>query len=54
MVMGNAPVTGDFPSQRLVTRSFDFFSSISAWKTAEQTIKAPVILDAITLIITSL
>ena len=28
---GNPPVTGEFPSQRPVTRSFDFFSLICAW-----------------------
>ena len=28
---GNAPVTGEFPAQRPVTRSFDVFFFISAW-----------------------
>ena len=28
---GNLPVTGEFPSQRPVTRSFDIFSLICAW-----------------------
>ena len=41
---GNLPVTGEFSSQRPVTRSFDI----------EQTIDTPVIWDAIVLIIVSL
>ena len=28
---GNSPVTGEFPAQRPVTRSFDVFSLICAW-----------------------
>ena len=28
---GNSAVTGEFPSQKPVTRSFDFFSLICAW-----------------------
>ena len=43
---GNSPVTGEFPSQRPVTRSFDVFM-ICAW------IKCWVIWDAIALIMTS-
>ena len=30
--LGNSPVTGEFPPQRPVTRSFDFFSLICVWK----------------------
>ena len=29
---GNSPVTGEFPSQRPVTRSFDFFFDLSLYK----------------------
>ena len=46
--VGNSPVTGEFPSQRPVTRSFDVFL-IYAW-----TNDTPVIWDAIALIMTSL
>ena len=46
---GNSPVTGEFPSQRPVTRSFDFLCS-SPEQTVEQTIETPVIWDAISLI----
>ena len=28
---GNSPVTGEFPAERLVTRSFEVFSLICAW-----------------------
>ena len=47
----NPPVTGGFPSQRSVTRSFDVFFDLPA-QTVEQAIETPVILDA--LILTSL
>ena len=50
---GNSPVTGEFRSQRPVTRSFDVFLSAPE-QTFEQTIEAPVIWDAIALIMTSL
>ena len=50
---GNSPVTGEFPAQRPVTRSFDFFLS-ALELTVEQTMETPVIWNAIALIITSL
>ena len=28
---GNSPVTGEFPAQRPVTRSFDVFTSMCSW-----------------------
>ena len=52
----NGPVWGEstshrwIPSQRPVTRSFDFFSPVPE-QTAEQTIETPVIYDVIALII---
>ena len=48
---GNSPVTGELPSQRPLTRSFDVFLPK---QTVGQTIEAPVIWDAIALIMTSL
>ena len=51
--VGNSPIAGEFPSQRPVTWSFDFF----LWSAPEQTvetIEAPVIWDVIALIVTSL
>ena len=51
---GNPPVT-KFPSQRPVTRCFDgFFDKRLNKQTVVQAIKAPVIWDAIALIMTSL
>ena len=59
----NAPVTGGFPSQRPVMRSFDVFFDLwlNGWtnnrdaeQTVEQTIEMPVTRDAIALIMTSL
>ena len=47
---GNSPVTGEFPSQKPVTRSFD----LRLKKTVEQTIEASVIWNATALIMTSL
>ena len=47
--VGNSPVTGEFPTQRPVTRSFDAFFDL----TVEWTIVRLVIWDAITLIMTS-
>ena len=49
---GNPPVTGGFPSQKQVTRSFDVWSAPE--QTFEQAIGTPMIWDAIALIITSL
>ena len=42
---GNSPVTGEFPSQKPVTRSFDVFWSASE-QTDEYTIETLVISDA--------
>ena len=50
LCVGISPVTGEFPSQRPVTRSFDGFF----WQTVEQPIETPVIWDTIFLIMTSL
>ena len=50
---GNSPVTGEIPSQKPVTQSFDLFFDLRL-KTAEQTIVRSVIWDAIELIMTSL
>ena len=48
---GNSPVTGEFPSQRPVTHSFD----VSApEQTVAKTIETLVIWDAIALIMTAL
>ena len=46
----NSPVTGEFPSQKPVTRSFDVFFE----QTVVQAIETPLIWDAIALIMTSL
>ena len=51
---GNSPVTGEFPAQRPVTRSFDVFIDLRLEETIEQTIVMQVIWDAIALIMTSL
>ena len=51
---GNSLVTGEFPSQRPVTWSFDVFFDLRLNKRLKQTIKTPVIWDAIALITTSL
>ena len=47
----NSPVTDEFPSQRPAARSFVIFQ-LRLNKTVEQTIKTPVIRDAIALIVT--
>ena len=49
---GISPVTGEFPSQRPVTRSFDVFLSVPE-QTVEQTIERLVIWAAIAPIMTS-
>ena len=49
---GNSPVTGEFPSQRPLMRSFGVFLSAPE-QTVEQTIDTPVIWDTIVLIMTS-
>ena len=46
---GNSPVTGEFPSQRPVTQSFDVFFDLHL----NQEFGTPVTWDAITLIMTS-
>ena len=51
---GNSPVTGEFPSQRPVTRSFAVLFDLHLNQTVEQTIEAPVIWDAIALIMSPL
>ena len=51
---GNSPVTGEFPSQRPVTRSFDTFDDLRLNKRLKQTIETPMIWDAIASIMTSL
>ena len=51
---GISPVTGEFPSQRPVTRSFDVFLICVPEQTVVQTIETPVISGAIALIMTSL
>ena len=51
---GNPPITGGFPSQRLVTRSFDVFFDLRLNKRLSKTIETPVVWDAIAVIMTSL
>ena len=52
---GNSPVTGEFPAQRPVTRSFEVFSDLCLNKRLrKQTIVRLVVWDAIVLIMTSL
>ena len=48
----NSPVTGEFPLQRPVTRSFEVFFDMRL--NQRQTIETPVIWDAIALIMTPL
>ena len=52
LCVGNSPVTGAFPTQRPVTRSFDV--SFDPEQTVQQTIETPVIWDAIALIMASI
>ena len=51
---GNSPITGKFPSQRPVMRSFDVFFDLHLNKRLSKQIETPVIWDAIALIMTSL
>ena len=55
---GNRPVTGEFLSQMLVTRSFDIFFDLRFWSTPEKkfelTIATAIIWEAIALIKTSM
>ena len=51
---GNSPVTGEFPAQRPVTRSFDVSFDLRLDLTIEQTMDTPVFWDAIAVIMTSL
>ena len=39
---GNSPVTGEFPAQRPVTRSFDVLFDLRLNKRLKQTMKTPV------------
>ena len=50
---GNPPLSGGFPSQRQVTRSFDKFW-YAPEQTVEQTVMMPMIWDVIAVIMTSL
>ena len=51
---GNSPATGEFPTQRSVTRSFDvFFDPGLNERLSKQTVVRLVILDAIAPIMTS-
>ena len=50
---GNPPVTGGFPSQKPVARSFDVYL-FAPEQTIEQTMETLMIWDAIALIMTSL
>ena len=51
---GNSPVTGEFPSHRPVTQSFDNILWSAPEQAIEQTIDTPLIWHAIGLIMTSL
>ena len=52
---GNSSVTGEFPTQRPVTRSFEVFFDLRPNKMGvEQTMETLVIWDAISLTVTSL
>ena len=52
--VGNSPVTGEFPAQRPVTRSFDVFFDLRLNKRLSKTFVGLVIWDAIAPIMTSL
>ena len=47
---GNSPVTGEFPTQRPLTQSFDVFYDFAVFcvprPTAEQTMETPVVYEA--------
>ena len=51
---GNSPVTGEFPSQRPMTRSFDVFFDLRLNQRLKKTIVTPVTWDTIALIMTLL
>ena len=51
---GNSPLTGEFPAQRPVTRSFDIFFDLRLNKRLSKQPWRLVILDAIVPIMTSL
>ena len=51
---GKSPETGEFPSQREVTQSFDIFFWSKPKQTVEQTTEKPAIWDIIALIMTLL
>ena len=50
---GNSPVTGEFPAQRPVTRTFDVFFDLRLTKSLGNAMVKPVIWDTIALIMTS-
>ena len=50
----NSSVTGEFPSQRPVTRSFDVFFDLHLNQQLKQTIETPLIGNVIAFIMTSL
>ena len=55
LCVGNSPVSGEFPAQRPVTRSFDVFFDLRLIKRlSKQTLARLVIWDAIAFIMTSL
>ena len=51
---GNSPITGEFPTQRPATRSFDVSFDLRLNKRMDKQSLAPVIWDAIALIMTLL
>ena len=51
---GNQPVTGGFPSQRPVTRSFGVFFDVRPNQMAKETVETLVIWDAVALSMTQL
>ena len=50
---GNSPVTGEFPTQRPVTRSFDVYFDMRPKERLSKQLVRLVIWDAISLIMTS-
>ena len=52
--VGYSPMTGEFPTQRPVTQSFDIFFDLRLKKIIEQTIETTVIWDPNVLIMMSL
>ena len=54
LCVGDSPGTGEFPSQRPVTQSFDVFFDLHLNKRLSKTVVRLVIWDAIALIMSSL